>query len=127
MRALSGMNGFTDLLSRALRLVLSLVLGVGLALLALSLLLAALVVVLGMTLWALVTGRKPAPVMVFQRFRQASQQYAGGAWPGRGGRPGHAPGRDLEVVDVQAHEVPEAPSRPGSSRPGNDTLRRASL
>lgn len=118
------MNGFTDLLSRALRGVLSLVLGLGLALLALSLLLAALIAVLGMTLWALVTGRKPAPVMVFQRFRQASRQYAGGAW----GRPGHpaAPGRDLDVVDVQAHEVPETPVRPGSTRPGTDTLRRAS-
>lgn len=120
------MNGFTDLLSRALRGVLSLVLGLGLALLALSLLLAALVVVLGMTLWALITGRKLAPVMVFQRFRQASQQYAGGAWPGRTGRP-TPPGRDLDVVDVQAHEVPEAPASPGSTRPGPDTLRRASL
>jgi hypothetical protein len=121
------MNGFTDLLSRALRGVLSLLLGLGLALLALSLLLAALVVVLGMTLWALVTGRKPAPVMVFQRFRQASQRYAGGAWAGRGpGRPA-ATGRDLDVVDVQAHEVPEAPASTGSARPGTDTLRRASL
>lgn len=123
------MNGFTDLLSRALRGVLSLVLGLGLALLALSLLLAALVVVLGMTLWALVTGRKPAPVMVFQRFRQASQRYAGGAWAGRPVHPGRpaATGRDLDVVDVQAHEVPDTPASTGSARPGTDTLRRASL
>ena len=120
------MNGFTDLLSRALRGVLSLVLGLGLALLALSLLLAALVAVLGMTLWALVTGRKPAPVMVFQRFRQASQRYAGGTWAGRQGRPA-APGRDLDVVDVQAHEVSEPSPGPGSARPGADTLRRVSL
>lgn len=120
------MNSFTDLLTRALRGVLSLILGLGLALLALSLLLAALVAVLGMTLWALVTGRKPAPVMVFQRFRQASQRYAGGSWSGQAGRPA-ATGRDLDVVDVQAHEVRETAASTGSARPGADTLRRASL
>jgi hypothetical protein len=120
------MNSFTDLLSRALRGVLSLVLGLALAVLALSLLLAALVVVLGMTLWALVTGRKPTPVMVFQRFRQASQRYAGGVWPG-GFPPAGATGRDLDVVDVQAHEVPDGPAAPGAPRPGGDPLRRMSL
>lgn len=116
------MNSFTDLFSRAVRGVLGLLLGLSLAVLALSLLLAALVVVLGMTLWALVTGRKPAPVMVFQRFRQASQRYTGGAWASRGGP--QAGGREVDVVDVQAHEVPEAPSAPGAPRAGGDVLRR---
>lgn len=117
------MNSFTDLLSRAVRGVLGLLLGLSLAVLALSLLLAALVVVLGMTLWALVTGRKPAPVMVFQRFREASQRYTGGAWASRAGTPASSV-RDLDVVDVQAHEVPEGPAAAGASRPGGDVLRR---
>lgn len=121
------MNGFTDLISRALRTVLGLLLGLSLAVVALSLLLAALVVVLGMSLWALVTGRKPAPVVVFQRFRQASQRYAGGVWPGPAGPHGPS-GRDVDVVDVQAHEVPDdvAATGPAGARTRADSLRRVS-
>ncbi|HMN92124.1 MAG TPA: hypothetical protein PKC60_02735 [Hydrogenophaga sp.] len=66
-----------------------------------SLMLAGLIAVALLSLWALLTGRKPAPVVVFQRFRQASTRFGQAGWPGSGGR---AAG---DVVDVQAHEVPE--------------------
>lgn len=100
------MNGFIDFLGRVLRGVLKLVLGLALIVFVLSLLLAALVVVLGVSLWALVTGRKPAPVMVFNRFRQTSRRYTEGVWPGRAGT-----GRPMDdVVDVQAREVSGPPA-----------------
>jgi hypothetical protein len=125
------MNGLTDFLGRVVRSLTKLVLGLALAVFVLSLLLAVLVVVLVSSLWALLMGRKPTPVLMFQHFRQASQRYAGGVWPGRagGGRPSaSAPpfsargtGRD-DVVDVQAHEVPE-PTAPGAApRSGSDPI-----
>lgn len=126
------MNGLTDFLGRVVRSLTKLVLGLALAVFVLSLLLAVLVVVLVSSLWALLMGRKPTPVLMFQHFRQASQRYAGGVWPGRaaGGRPGASAspfsargpaGRD-DVVDVQAHEVPE-PTAPGAApRSGNDPI-----
>ncbi|MDP3810951.1 MAG: hypothetical protein Q8Q78_08105 [Hydrogenophaga sp.] len=115
------MNGLFDFFARLVRGVLKLVLGVAALVFVLSLLLATLVVVLGVSLWALITGRKPAPVMVFNRFRQTSQRYTQGVWPGRG--PGAAqPG---DVVDVQAHEVPDAPAPRGAApRSGGDPMAR---
>lgn len=98
------------MLGRVLRAVVGLVFGLALLVFALSLLLAALLVVAGMSLWALLTGRKPAPVVMFQRFRQHSQRYtsgmAGNVWPGR---PGASSARQGDVVDVQAHVVADAP------------------
>jgi len=66
-----------------------------------SLMLAGLVAVALLSLWALLTGRKPAPVVVFQRFLQASTRFGPTGWSG--------PGRPTagDVVDVQAHEVPD--------------------
>lgn len=66
-----------------------------------SLMLAGLIAVVLLSLWALLTGRKPAPVVVFQRFRQASTRFGQAGWAGPGGP---AAG---DVVDVQAHAVPE--------------------
>jgi hypothetical protein len=122
------MNGFSDFLGRVVSGIFKLALGLALAVFVLSLLLAVLVVVLVASLWALVTGRKPAPVVMFNHFRQTSQRYAGGVWPGRAGA-GHpaARGADLgDVVDVQAHEVPEpaAPGTTGAPRSGNDPMAR---
>jgi hypothetical protein len=59
-------------------------------------------VVVLVSLWSLITGRKPAPVVMFTRMREQSQRYTQGVWPGtaRGEPPG-------EVVDVQATEVPD--------------------
>jgi len=121
------MNPITDFVGRVLSVVLKLALGLAGLVFLLSLLLASLVVVLGLSLWALLTGRKPAPVMVFERFRQTSQRYAHGAWVRRpeSGAAGAAPG---DVVDVQAHEVPDAPGqrldplKPGSR--GGDPMAR---
>lgn len=126
------MNGFTDFLGRVVSGIIKLVFGLALAVFVLSLLLAVLVVVLVVvlvaSLWALVTGRKPAPVVMFNHFRQASQRYAGGAWPGRAGAANptsRGAGRG-DVVDVQAHEVPEpaAPGAAGAPRSGNDPMAR---
>jgi len=122
------MNPMTDFVSRVLTVALKLALGLAGLVFLISLLLASLVVVLGLSLWALLTGRKPAPVMVFERFRQTSQRYAQGAWvrrPGSGAA-GAAPG---DVVDVQAHEVPDTPDqrheplKPGP-RSGGDPMAR---
>ncbi|MDO9480064.1 MAG: hypothetical protein U1E02_45045 [Hydrogenophaga sp.] len=110
------MNGFTDFLGRVVSGIIKLVFGLAVAIFVLSLLLAVLVVVLVSSLWALLSGRKPAPVVMFQHFRQASQRYTGGVWSGRTGA-GRTAGRGAkpgDVVDVQAHEVPE-PTAPGAA------------
>lgn len=106
------MNGLFDFFARVVRGVLKLALGVMALAFVLSLLLATLVVVLGISLWALITGRKPAPLVVFNRFRETSQRYTQGVWPGRG--PAQPMG---DVVDVQAHEVPNAPAPRSGQEP----------
>lgn len=99
------MNGLFDFFARLVRGMLKLVLGVAALVIVLCLLLTTLVVVLGMSLWALITGRKPTPFVVFNRVRQTSQRYTQGVWSGR------SPGQPVgDVVDVQAHEVPDAPA-----------------
>lgn len=100
------MNVMIDLLSRIVRGALKLVLVLAAMVFVLSFLLAALVAVLGMSLWSLVTGRKPAPVVMFSRMRERSRQYTQGMWPGQ------APPGD--VVDVDATEVGD---RPGAESP----------
>lgn len=110
------MDAFFDFLGRVISGVFKLALGLAALVFMLSLLLASLVLVVGVSLWALVTGRKPAPVMAFERFRQTSQRYAQGAWVRRPAGATHtaasAPRGD--VVDVQAHVVPDdASPRPG--------------
>ncbi|HEY3047859.1 MAG TPA: hypothetical protein VGJ72_10415 [Polaromonas sp.] len=89
--------------SQILRFILKLALGLFAAVFALSLLLAALIVVAFSLLKSLITGRKSAPAMVFGRFQKFSPQ---GMWPG-GPRPeGTAsPGRAGDVVDVEVREV----------------------
>lgn len=94
----------TDFLSRVLRGLLKLVLVALATVFVLSFLLAALFVVLLVSLWSLLTGKKPAPVVMFSRMREQSQRYTQGVWPGSTARP------TGDVVDVDATEVPEAPS-----------------
>ena len=110
------MNSLMDLPGRVLRAAFSLVFGLALLVFTLSLLAAALLGVVGLSLWALLSGRKPAPVMVFQRFRQRSQRYTSGVWPGRG--PAAPAQGAADVVDVQAREVSGTPA------PGVEPLRR---
>ena len=101
------MSGPTHFLSRLLQAALKITLALAAAIFVLSFLLAALFVVLVMSLWSLLTGRKPAPLVMFGRMREQSQRYAQGAWPGRREQ---SPARD-DIVDVHATEVRE-PSRP---------------
>lgn len=99
------MNELSDVLSRLLGGLIKLVLLVAAAVFVVSFLLAALVVVLGVSLWSLITGRKPAPLVMFGRMREQSQRYSQGVqgmWPGPGRK--RPPG---DVVDVQATEVVE--------------------
>ncbi|MBQ0918734.1 hypothetical protein KBW71_09805 [Hydrogenophaga aromaticivorans] len=117
------MNGFADFLERVLRGLLKLVLVLAALVFVVSFLLAALMVVAGVSLWSLITGRKPAPVVMFSRMREQSQRYTRGVWPGQAGAPAG------DVVDVQATEVPEAaaggsPDQGGAASPGPDRVLR---
>ncbi len=96
------MQTLTDFLGRLIAGAIKLVLVLAATVFVISFLLAALVVVVLVSLWSLITGRKPAPVVMFTRMREQSQRYTQGVWPGaaRGEPPG-------EVVDVQATEVPD--------------------
>jgi len=107
------MNAVTDFLARGLRGVFKLLLVLAAAVFVLSFLAAALVGVLVVSLWSLLTGRKPAPVVMFSRMRANSQSYTQGVWPGRSGQPVG------EVVDVQVTEVPGSPgaASPAAAQP----------
>lgn len=112
------MNGLSEFLQAAVRGAVKLLLVLAAAVFIVSLLLAAIAVMLGVSIWSLVTGRKPDPVKVFNQFRQSCAPFTpGGGWPGQRGQ--GTPGQpDPVVVDVQAHEVPDdadARSRPASS------------
>ena len=96
------MNPVSDFLSSLVRSLFRLLLWVAAGVFLLSFLLAALVVVAGVTLWSLITGRKPAPVVLFGRLREQSQRYAQGVWPNQGSA--------ADVVDVDATEVREGSS-----------------
>jgi len=101
------MTGFTDFLGRVLRGIVRLVLVAAATVFVLSFLLAALFAVLLVSLWSLLTGRKPAPVVLFSRMREQSQRYTRGVWPGHSAQGDSRTTAD--VVDVQATEVREAP------------------
>lgn len=118
------MNGLFDFFGRVLRGVLGLLVVVATLVFVFSLLLAAIVVMVGVSLWALVTGRKPAPGVVFNRFRQTSQRYTQGVWPG--GATGGVRRPAGDVVDVEATEVPDAPApaREAAPRSGPDHMAR---
>ena len=90
------------MISKILRFFLKLVLGVFAAVFALSLLAAALIVVVLSVLKSLITGRKPAPAVVFGRFQRYSPQ---GMWPGGPAQGNAANPRAGEVVDVEVREV----------------------
>ena len=98
-----------DLVGRIVSLVLRLVFGLAAAVFALSLLFAGLLAVVFMLLRALLTGRKPAPVMVWQRYRQASQASRA-RWTNRAA-PAAAPSAKglrpapADVVDVTPRDV----------------------
>lgn len=90
------------MISKILRFFLKLVLGVFAAVFAVSLLFAALIVVVLSLLKSLITGRKPAPAVVFGRFQRYSPQ---GMWPGGPAQGNAAHPRANDVVDVEVREV----------------------
>lgn len=89
-------------ISRVLRFALRLVFWIFATILALSLLAAGLVVLALGLLKALITGKKPQP-MVFGRFQKFSPDAF---WPGSTGRSA-APAREADVVDVEVREIRE--------------------
>ncbi len=87
-------------ISRVVRFIFRLVLGVFAAVFAVSLLFAALALLVLGLLKALITGRKPKP-MVFGRFQRFTAQapWSGAAMRGAGAPPA------AEVVDVEVREI----------------------
>ncbi len=98
----------SNVLSAIIRTVFKLVLLAAALVFILSLLLVGLISVVVVLLKALLTGRKPAFVTSFTRFRQASTQFRSGEWPGRAGT-GFGRSGPVDVMDVQAHEVRNDP------------------
>ena len=99
------MNELSGFLSRLLGGLIKLVLVIAASVFVVSFLLAALMVVLVVSLWSLITGRKPAPMVMFGRMREQSQRYSQGMqgmWPNQGRQQPMG-----DVVDVQATEVVE--------------------
>jgi len=105
------MNSFTNFLGRLLAGAIKLLLVLAASVFVVGFLLVALVAVVLVSLWSLVTGRKPAPVVLFTRMREQSKRYTQGVWPGaaRGEPP-------ADVVDIQATEVTDV-SPPGAKTP----------
>lgn len=87
-------------ISQVVRFVFRLVLGLFAAIFALSLLFAALVLLVLGLLKSLITGQKPTP-MVFGRFQRFRAQAP---WPGAAMRGAAAPPA-AEVVDVEVREI----------------------
>lgn len=87
-------------ISRVLRFALRLVLWVFAAIFAVSLLAASLILIMLGLLKALITGKKPQP-MVFGRFQKFSPDDF---WPGASAR-GTTPAREADVVDVEVREI----------------------
>ena len=98
------MNPILDVLSRLLSGAFKLLLVLAASVFVVSFLLAALFMVLLVSLWSLITGRKPAPVVMFSRMREQSRRYTEGVWPGQSRQPSG------DVVDVDVTEVHEAPA-----------------
>lgn len=116
------MNGLTEFFNNVVRGVLRLVLIAAAAIFIFSLLLATLVVLAGVTIWSLLTGRKPDAARVFGQFRQTSARYTRGAWPGNNGTPSGPADKDADIVDIPAHEVRDVSdgSKPGTGKqPGS--------
>ncbi len=92
-----------NFISRLVRFFIKLVLAVFGLVFAISLLLAALIVVLLSLLKSVITGKRPTPVMVFSKF----QKFApGGMWPGSANTQNASDVVDVEVREVQANGEP---------------------
>jgi hypothetical protein len=102
------MSLISDFIGSLVSLALRLVFGLAAAVFALSLLFAGLLAVVFMLLRALITGRKPAPFMVWQRYRDASRASSA-RWTGRAATDPAAKGVravPADVVDVIPRDIP---------------------
>ena len=97
-----------NFLSQLVRFAIKLALAAFGLVFALSLLLAALVVVAISLLKSLITGKKPAPLMVFSRFQKFAPN---GMWPSAAKAQNTA-----DVIDVQVREVKPDQQKPKSDR-----------
>jgi type IV secretory pathway TrbL component len=114
--------------NRFIQVLMRLALGIFAAVALLSLLALGLVMLLLALLRALVTGKKPAAVTAFSRFRQFSGQQMAGRWRStapdnfdtistnardhKSGQPARSLLGSDEVVDVEVREIPaERPPR----------------
>lgn len=93
-------SGFGRAVSRAIALLLGLVLALSGFILMVGALLVGLALAAGLTLWALLRGRRPPPVQFRWRGGMARGTRAGQAAP---------PRAQGEVVDVQVREIPDRP------------------
>lgn len=99
-------NFISQLVRFAIKLILT-VLGL---VFAISLLMAALIVVLLSLLKSVVTGKKPAPVVVFSKFQKFAPQ---GIWPGATKTQNTGEVVDVEVREVRANaEAPKSEQLP---------------
>ena len=97
-----------NLTSQLVRFAIKLILTVLGLVFAISLLMAALIVVLLSLLKSVLTGKKPAPVVMFSKF----QKFApGGMWPGSAKAQNTG-----DVVDVEVREVPVNAEAPKSEQ-----------
>ena len=110
------MQFVANVFSAIVRTVFKLVLLAAALVFVLSLLCVALVSVLVMLLKALVTGRKPALVTSFTRFRQASRRFRSGEWTTRA-RTGFGRPAPADVMDVEVHEIRNEPVLPHHAAP----------
>ena len=93
----------TNFVSGLFRFTLKLILAALGLVFVVSLLAAALVVVIFSLLKSLITGKKPAVNMTFNRFQQYSPK---GMWPGAAGREAqNGTAKVGEVVDVEVREI----------------------
>ena len=81
---------------------------------AVSLLLAAMLLLLVSSLKWLVTGKKPAPLIIFSRFKKFT---AGGVWTNATRAKNDADVVDVEVREVNANDVTASPTQLKSHRP----------
>lgn len=92
----------SDVVNQIFRFILKLALGLFAAIFAISLLVVTLLVLALSLLKGLITGRKPAPVMLFESFRQFRSRSV---WPGN--RPPESTNASQagDIVDVEVREI----------------------
>ncbi len=105
------MNSIFDVIRRVLRGALQLLLVFAIIAFVVGFLLVGLLVVLIASLIALVTGRKPAPVVMFGRMREQSRRYTQGVWPADRRSP------SADIVDVEVTEVREGSASDSTTDP----------